>query len=73
MRFEVISSEITYPKEKEIMFDNQQLDDLVKNELIDMMADKLKNNLRTKTIYEPENDIVKVIGTLTLEVSNDRI
>lgn len=73
MRFDVISSEVTYPKEKELLFDNQQLDDLVKNELIYMMTDKLKNNLRTKTIYDPENDIVKVIGTLTLEVPNDRI
>ena len=73
MRFEVISSETTYPKEKEILFDNQQLDVLVKNELIYLMADKLRNNLRTKTIYEPENDIVKVIGELTLEVPNDRI
>ena len=73
MRCEVISSETTYPKEKEILFDNQQLDVLVKNELIYMMADKLRKNLRTKMIYDPENDIVKVIGTLTLEVSNDRI
>lgn len=63
-----INSEINYPKEKELLFDKEQLDVLVKNELILKMMDNLINCLEIKTVYEPESNMVKVFGTLTVEV-----
>lgn len=68
MTFKTINSEIKYPKEKELMFDDDQLDVLVKNEIILHMMDNLRDCLRIKMVYDPESDIVKVFGTLTVEV-----
>lgn len=68
MTFKTINSEITYPKKKELLVDDEQLDVLVKNEIILSMMDNLRDSLRIKTVYEPGNDMVKVFGTLMVEV-----
>ena len=68
MSFDSYESMVMYPKAKEQYFNHDQLDDLVRNELILNMMDDLKKHLKIQSIYIPESDMVKVFGIITVEV-----
>ena len=68
MSFDSYESMVMYPKKKEQYFSPDQLDDLVRNELILNMMDDLKKHLKIQSIYIPESDMVKVFGLITVEV-----
>lgn len=68
MKFDSYESMVMYPKEKEQYYNHDQLDDLVRNELILNMMDDLKKHLKTQSVYIPESDMVRVFGIITVEV-----